>query len=211
MVCCVNYCLLSIILQLSDVDTVFCSPSICMLEPENSKNIIFSPWGHRRIYIDVGQPVRASQHSNCLFQSNRPKCPWLTLGRLKVKVSQNHPKKKKTFFMFLHQTRATWPFSSTLTKFNPRLTLKGTRNPNFDLTIRTGWDQRHCEDQQIRFPTTIHWLKLELKRIRYLENRENCFSTLLKAINADPTIGFSISLVFRKLKIQRFPGTPRLA
>ena len=135
----------------------------------------------------------------------------VNLGQTESQSQPKSSKKKKTFFMFLHQTRATWPFSSTLTKFNPRLTLKGTRNPNFDLTIRTGWDQRHCEDQQIRFPTTIHWLKLELKRIRYLENRENCFSTLLKAINADPTVGFSISLVFRKLKIQRFPGTPRLA
>ena len=28
------------------IDTVFCSPSICMLDFENSKNIIFSPWGH---------------------------------------------------------------------------------------------------------------------------------------------------------------------
>ena len=31
------------------VDTVFCSPSICMLDFENSKNIIFSPWGHGNI------------------------------------------------------------------------------------------------------------------------------------------------------------------
>ena len=52
------------------VDTVFCSPSICMLDFENSKNIIFSPWGHGYIQIDVAQPIRASEHSKCLFQSN---------------------------------------------------------------------------------------------------------------------------------------------
>ena len=31
------------------VDTVFCPPLICMQDPENSKNIIFSPWGHGNI------------------------------------------------------------------------------------------------------------------------------------------------------------------
>ena len=39
-----------IALEISDkegavVDTIFCPPSICMPDPENSKNIIFSPWG----------------------------------------------------------------------------------------------------------------------------------------------------------------------
>ena len=31
------------------VDTVFCPTSICVLDPEKSKNIIFSPWGHKNI------------------------------------------------------------------------------------------------------------------------------------------------------------------
>jgi len=31
------------------VDTVFCLPSICVPDPEKSKNIIFSPWGHKKI------------------------------------------------------------------------------------------------------------------------------------------------------------------
>ena len=30
------------------IDTVFCSLSICMPNPEYSKNIIVSPWGHRK-------------------------------------------------------------------------------------------------------------------------------------------------------------------
>ena len=48
------------------VDIVFCLPSIC-LDPENFKNMIFSPWGCENIYIDVAQPVRASEHSKCHF------------------------------------------------------------------------------------------------------------------------------------------------
>ena len=55
---------------------------------------------------------------------------------LKVKTSQNHP--KNTIFMFLHQTRATQWFSLTLTKFDLKLTLKGPKNPNFDLTVKMG-------------------------------------------------------------------------
>ena len=49
-------------------DAVFCLPSICMQDPEKSKNIIFSPWGYENIYNDVAQPVRASKESECLFQ-----------------------------------------------------------------------------------------------------------------------------------------------
>ena len=31
------------------VDTEFCLPSICVLDPKKSKNIIFSPWGRKNI------------------------------------------------------------------------------------------------------------------------------------------------------------------
>ena len=31
------------------VDTIFSLPMVCLLDPENSKNIIFSPWGHENI------------------------------------------------------------------------------------------------------------------------------------------------------------------
>ena len=90
--------------------------------------------------------------------------------------------------MFLRQTRATRRFLSTLTKFDPRMTLKSNKNPNFDLTIRIDWDQRHCEDYQIPFPTTIHGSKLELKRLRYHENWAERISTLPEAITFDMTI-----------------------
>ena len=56
---------------------------------------------------------------------------------------------------------------------------------------------------------TIHESKLNLKQLRYLENHEKCIDTLSKIITFDLTIGFSISLVFWKLEIQRFLETPR--
>ena len=49
-----------------DVDTVFCSPSICVLDLKKSKNIIFSPWGCEDIQNDMGQLVRTLEHLKCL-------------------------------------------------------------------------------------------------------------------------------------------------
>jgi len=45
--------------------------------------------------------------------------------------------------------------------------------------------------------------------LSYPENRKKSNNTLLKAITLDLTVGFLISLVFSKLDIQIFPGTPR--
>ena len=58
---------------------------------------------------------------------------------------------------------------------------------------------------------TIHGSKSELKRLRYLENHVERISRLPDAITFDPTVGISISLVFQKLYIQNFLGTPREA
>ena len=127
----------------------------------------------------------------------------------KLKLGQNYF--KTTFFLFLHQTRATRWFSSTLTKFDSRLTHKGTRNPNFDLIVRMGWDQCHCEDDQIPLSMITHGSKSELKMLRYPENRKKGVSTLPEAITFDLTIGFSIYLVFWKLETQSFIGIPRSA
>ena len=78
----------------ASVDTIFYLPSICMLDPEKSKNIIFSPWGRENIQNSVVRPVRASEHLKCLFQLKWPKCPWLALGLTKgqtrSKLSQNN-------------------------------------------------------------------------------------------------------------------------
>ena len=86
-----------------------------------------------------------------------------------------------------------WP---TLTKFNSRLTPRGTRNPNIDTTVRMSWDLYHCKYYQIPFPTTIHGSKSELKRLRYPENHTKRVSMLPETITFDPTVVFSISLVF---------------
>ena len=72
----------------------------------------------------------------------------------------------------------------------------GPKNPNFDPAIRTGLNQFHCEDYQILIPMTIHGSKSELKQLRYPKNCKKCINTLLKAINFDQTVGYSISLVF---------------
>ena len=94
------------------IDIVFCPSSICVPNPENTKNINFPPWGHGNIWIDVTQPIWVSENLKCLFRSNWPKCSWSTLGWPKVKDGQNQL--KTTFFMLLHQTRATQRFSLTL-------------------------------------------------------------------------------------------------
>jgi len=57
------------------VDTIFCPPSICMLDPEKSKNIIFPPWVCENIQNDMVQPAQTLEHSKCLFQPKWPKRP----------------------------------------------------------------------------------------------------------------------------------------
>ena len=49
----------------------------------------------------------------------------------------------------------------------------GPRNPNFDPTVRMGWNQCYCKYYQILSLKTIHGLKSELERPRYHENRVN--------------------------------------
>ena len=50
-----------------------------------------------------------------------------------------------------------------LVKFDTRLTFESSKNPNFDMAIKTDLDQCRCEDCWILFPTIIHGLKSELK------------------------------------------------
>jgi len=49
----------------------------------------------------------------------------------------------------------------------------GPKNPNFDLAVRTDWNQCHWEAYQILSSTTIHGSKSELERPRYHENQDN--------------------------------------
>ena len=111
--------------------------------------------------------------------------------------------------MFLHHTRATRRFLSTLTEFDPELTLEDPRNPKFYLSIRIGWGQHHCKYYQIPFPITTHGSKLELKWLRYPENRARNVILLPKVITFYPTVGFQSFIVFQKLDIKTFPVTTR--
>ena len=75
--------------------------------------------------------------------------------------------------MVLHQTQALQRFLATLTKLSRSWLLAGPKNPNFDPAVTMGWNQRHCEDDQILGPTAIHGSKLELEQPRYHENWAN--------------------------------------
>ena len=77
------------------------------------------------------------------------------------------------FFIVLRQTWASWRFSMTLTKFDPKSILGGPKNPNFDSDFRTDWNQCHYEDYQILNPKIVHCSKSALDRPRYHENRDD--------------------------------------
>ena len=117
------------------------------------------------------QPIRTSERSKCIFQPKWPKCPWSTLGWPNVKHGQNPY--KTTLLKVLHKTQAFRRFLATLIKLTWSWLLVGSKNPNFDLVVRTGWNQCHCENYQILSPTTNHRLKSELEWPKYHENRDN--------------------------------------
>ena len=133
--------------------------------------------------------------------------PRLTESKKKSKSPQNI-----TFHSFTSNPSSSDIFSNfdqiwqSLTR---SLLLVGPRNHNFDLAIRTNWNQRHWKNNQILIPTTIHRLKSELKRLRYWENCEKRISILPEVITFDPTVGILISLSFWKLDIKSFLGKSR--
>ena len=88
----------------------------------------------------------------------------LTKSQTRSKSSQNN---------IFHGFTSNPSFSEIFSKFDLDLTLCGPKNPNFNLGVKTGWTQHHCEDYQIPIPVTTHELKLELERPRYHENRVN--------------------------------------
>ena len=127
------------------------------------------PWEHLQWRGATRSGIRApkmpfsSQNDQNTFSQ-----PWVWPN---VKRGQNPH--KTTFFMVLHQTRASRRFLTTLTKFDPKSILSGPKNPNFDPAIRTGWNQCYCKDYQILIPTIVHGLKLELEWPRYHENLDD--------------------------------------
>ena len=127
------------------------------------------PWEHLQwrgaTCSGIGAPEMPFSNQN---DQNTFSQPWVWPN---VKRGQNPH--KTTFFMVLHQTRASRRFLTTLTKFDPKSILSGPKNPNFDPTIRTGWNQCYCKDYQILIPTIVHGLKLELEWPRYHENLDD--------------------------------------
>ena len=156
---------------LMPVDTIFCSPSICVSNPKKSKNIIFLPMGPRghpewcdATRSDAGVP-------EVPFSTKMTKMPLvnlgLTEGQMRSKPSQNN-----TF----HSFALNLSFSEIFGNFDqlwPSWLPTGPRNHNFDLAVRTGWKQHHCEDYQILNPMTIHGSKSKLEQSKYHKNRDN--------------------------------------
>ena len=144
-------------------------------------------------------PNRGSTFTHCVLHLNFIKgtfsISFYTRTYISILLSIQHGISSQ-ILTYIYQTRDTQRFLTTLTKFDPTLILRGTRNHNLDSTIKTSWDQCYCKNYQIPFPTTIHGSKLELKQLRYPENRAKLICMLLETITFDSTVGFPIYLVF---------------
>ena len=110
--------------------------------------------------------------------------PRLTESQMRSKSTQN------IIFHAFTTNSSHLKILSILTKFDPTLIPKGTRNPNFDSTDETCWDQFHYKYYLIPFPTTFHGSKSELKWLRYPENRAKRISKFLEAITFDLATGY---------------------
>ena len=133
------------------------------------------------------------------------------------------------FFTKLERLKDFWPLWPSLTKFDLRLILGGPKNPNFDPTVRMGWNQCHCKDYQILISTTIHGSKSMLDWSRYHENRDNAsinahltskshnfrsdcwifkIHTFLEIGSQDLSRGSKIKPVWGGLKVAALEGPP---
>ena len=133
------------------------------------------------------------------------------------------------FFTKLERLKDFWPLWPSLTKFDQRLILGGPKNPNFDPTVRMGWNQCHCKDYQILISTTIHGSKSMLDWSRYHENRDNAsinahltskshnfrsdrwifkIHTFLEIGSQDLSRGSKIKPVWGGLKVAALEGPP---
>ena len=198
------------------VDTVFCSPSICMPNPKNPK-ISFSLYGAMRTSRVMWRNSFWLQSTRNAFFSQ--KCPWLALGLTEDQTRSKFP--QNNIFHSFTQTWASQRFLATLTKFDPKSILGEPKNPNFDSVARTAWNQCHCEDHRILVPTTIHGSKSKLERPKYHKNGDDVlivasqtseshnfwsdcwifeFHTFLEAENEDLSKGVKISLIRGSLR-----------
>ena len=94
------------------VDTVFFLPLICVLNPEKSKNIIFSPYPEWRgaTRLDTGAP-------KVLFSVKMTKIPLINLG-----LTESQTKSKSPQNITFHSFTSNLSFLDTFGKFDLELT-----------------------------------------------------------------------------------------
>ena len=147
----------------------FVRPWFACRTPENPK-ILFSlstgPWEHLE-WCDIA--CSGIKTPEVPISAKMTKTP-IVSHRFNWRSNEVQTSTKTKFFIYLHQIRASQRFLTTLTKSDPKSTRGGPKNLNFDPAVRTGWNQRHCEDYWILVPMNIHGSKSKLERPRYLEN-----------------------------------------
>ena len=120
---------------MANVDTIFCPPTICMSDLENSKNIILSI-GPRKHLDWCGVTRLGIGALKVHFSAKMPLFnPRLTKSQTKSKSSQNN-----IFHGFTSNPSYLKPFVN-FDQVWPSLTLMtpvGLENPNFDMIVRTG-------------------------------------------------------------------------
>ena len=126
------------------------------------------PWEHPKWCSATRSGIGAPKVP---FSAKMTKMPWSTLGltkgQTKSKLSQNN---------IFHSFTLNPSFSEIFNNFDQvwlEVDLGGPKNPNFDPSVKTSWNQCHCEDYQILIPTTVHGSKSELDRSRCHENGDN--------------------------------------
>ena len=156
----------------------FFHPWFVCWTPKNPK-ILFSLHGAMRTArLMWRNPFGHWSNQSASFNQNDQNAPVklvLTKSQTRSKSSQNN---------IFHGFTSNPSFSEIFSKFDLDLTLCGPKNPNFNLGVRTGWTQHHCEDYQIPIPVTTHELKLELERPRYHEtgSQDQCIDQCVNSV-----------------------------
>ena len=115
------------------VDTIFCLPSIYVSYPKNSKKYYLFTMGPQK-HIDYCGTIHSGIEAlKVPFQVKLTKIPLvnprLTKSQIGSKSSKNN---------IFHTSISNPSYSVIFINFDPRLTFEGTKNPNYDLTTRTG-------------------------------------------------------------------------
>ena len=130
--------------------------------------ISFSLHGVTRTYIMVWRNPKISFPQSAFFSQNDQNVlgqPWVDRRPNNVKIIT-----KQHFSWFYIKPELLGYFYQLWPSLTWSWLPMGLGNPNLDPVVKTGWDQCHCEENQILIPTTIHGSKSELERPRYHEN-----------------------------------------